>query len=264
MEAQEPITILYFSDIPWEGIRQRPQHLATRLAHHHQVLWISPATLGHPFSFTPAIHPDGIARLSLPFLPFNARNRGLRKAVFLLGGIGLVRKLAGFAQRLILRRALRRCAGKQRQIWIIQNIQAAPLIRVISPDAVIYECIDHPFGFSPYPQAIRREWEEMVRDAGHLVATSPSLAAFLGNYSNRPIDVISNGVEFDHFALPSPRPAELPGDGRVIVGYVGSVYPWLDYSLIGALCQSCPEYWIVLVGPSHPSVREELFSLGRY
>jgi len=40
-----------------------------------------------------------------------------------------------------------------------------------------------------------------------------------------PVELVPNGIEFERFAAPleAPRPPELPGDGSVVLGYIGTL-----------------------------------------
>ena len=67
------MTVVFFSDIAWDSLHQRPQHLATLLGVTHRVLWVEPATLGRPVVWTPREHGGGVFRMTLPAFPLNAR-----------------------------------------------------------------------------------------------------------------------------------------------------------------------------------------------
>jgi glycosyltransferase involved in cell wall biosynthesis len=245
------------------GLHQRPQHLAALIAEEEALLWIEPATLGRKPSFSPVPIARNVHGLSLPFLPYNARNRVIRSTSLLLGRFGPLRMLLVRIQQNILRRALRKLArSEDRPVCIVQNFQALPLVNRLRPGFLLYDCIDYPFGFADYPGHVHREWHDILERADVLVATSPNLQQRMQAQVPRPVRLISNGVEYGRFAAPSPaRPEDLPASGRPIVGYVGSVYPWLDFSLIEFVCRRAVDLQVVLIGHEHPKTRDALTRL---
>jgi glycosyltransferase involved in cell wall biosynthesis len=70
---------------------------------------------------------------------------------------------------------------------------------------------------------------------------------------------VSNGVEYSLFAETRdvPRPLDLP-QGKPIIGYVGAVYPWLDYDLLKYICSEMRAVDFAFVGPIHPRVRSQV------
>ena len=88
--------------------------------------------------------------------------------------------------------------------------------------------------------------ETARHDAEAVVVCSPTLAARLE--PPRPVTVVPNAVDVEHFRRSQPRPADLP-EGPVAV-YVGSLHEArVDVGLVDELARSLPEVSVVLVGP---------------
>ena len=255
--------ILFLSDISWNALYQRPQHLATRLARRWPVLWIEPATLHARASFTPVPIRDNLTALSLPSLPHNARLKPLRALSRTVGRAGAARRLVERLQVSLLRRAMEKLRIDPGKLGIlVENFQFIGLARHLYPCVTLFDYIDDAFGFARLPAYVREEWLETIRRADYVTATSPTLKRQLEGAGARDVQVVTNGVEYDFFAgATGDRPADLPAGP--IIGYMGSVYPWLDYELIGRVARALPDATVVMMGHAHPEVRGTLEALAQ-
>ena len=255
--------ILFFPDIPWHSLYQRPQHIAARLAGHWPVLWVEPATLSQKMSFRPARVHGNLYRVSLPFFPYNARNVRVKLLTRVLSRWRIARWGLAHLQRWLLRRALVRLGISDQEIgFFVQNIQATRLAPLFNPRVVVFDYIDNLFGFTEFPPHVRTEWRQTIQRADIVVATSPTLKNLLQAEHPVTVHVVTNGVEYSRFASATTgRPADLPSPDSPIAGYIGSVYPWLDFSLLHMLLTLLPAMNLVMIGHDHPDVQEQLRSL---
>jgi glycosyltransferase involved in cell wall biosynthesis len=74
-----------------------------------------------------------------------------------------------------------------------------------------------------------------------------------------------NAVDINHFKPAKSVVIDAPKDikdlvksGNPIVGYYGAIAPWLDYSLIGRMADSLPNYEFVFIGPDYNSGLERM------
>jgi teichuronic acid biosynthesis glycosyltransferase TuaH len=251
--------ILFLSDIPWEALYQRPQHLAGRLAGSERVLWVEPATIGRPVYFQPDEIVPGVFRLTLPALPLNAKNPVVRFcARAITHATPLLALLLVVQERLVLRAM--RSVGEGEWTALVENFQLIPLLEKIRASRVVFDYIDDAFGFTAYPPLVTAWWHAAIRRADAITATSPTLARRLEEAGAASVRVIPNGVAYARFAAAqdSPRPPDLPPAGTPVIIYVGSLYPWIDFPLLEALAGMMPDARIVLLGHVHPAVRGEL------
>jgi len=261
------VTLVFFSDIPWGSLHQRPQHLAARLALQARVLWVEPATLGSRILVLPREQVPGVFRMTLPAFPLNARSRWIRRLALTASRVSLFRLALAFLQRGLLRRGFRRVnAHGEETVCLVENFLFMHLTRTLQARIVVFDYIDDVFGFRAFPDFVRQEWLSTVRRADHVTVTSPTLRRRVMDVHPRDVRLIPNGVEFERFAHPphERRPADLPGEGLTIIGYTGSVYPWLDFGLLEHAVESLPEYRFVFVGHIHPDVTDDMRRLGRY
>jgi glycosyltransferase involved in cell wall biosynthesis len=261
------VTVVFFSDIPWDGLHQRPQHLATRLARQARILWIEPATLGSRILISPREQIPGVFRMTLPAFPMNARKQWIRRLAVMLSRIFFLRLALAGTQRLLLRHGLRQVkAPGEEMVCLVENFLFMHLTRILRARTVVFDYIDDVFGFTAFPDFVRGEWLSTIQRADAVTVTSPTLRRRVLDAHPRDVRLIPNGVEFERFANPAEerRPADLPPEGLTIVGYAGSIYPWLDFGLLERAIESLPEYRFVLVGHLHPDVTNDMSRLVRH
>jgi glycosyltransferase involved in cell wall biosynthesis len=124
----------------------------------------------------------------------------------------------------------------------------APLIESTGWPAV-YDVTDD-WLLAPFPDREidrLRGLEKIALDrADEVVVCSPALAQSRGR--GRPVTVIPNGVDVEHFRRPRPRPADLPPAPTAV--YVGTLHESrLDVELVAELAAEIPGLQIGLVGP---------------
>jgi len=251
------VTLLFFSDIPWEHLYQRPQQLASRLAQRWHVLWIEPATLGAPRKWTPVRTQDRLDLLTIPLFPHYARNTVLRILSRFFSSLPPARWILNRIQRFLIRRALKRLGiARNEIIAVVQNFQYIALVEYLKPMTVLFDYIDDAFGFIQYPAYVRDDWRKAIRMAATVTATAPALQRQIERERAVPVHLVENGVDVAAFATdsPPPRPADMPAPAKPIVIYVGTIASWFDFGLLETLLRTIPEFEFVLVGPAHPEV----------
>jgi glycosyltransferase involved in cell wall biosynthesis len=253
-------TVVIFPDIAWDGLHQRPQHLAIALAKHRKVLWAEPATLGGTTHRRVREAAPNIFVISLPVIPYNARNAVIRRLARWAGRSGLFRSVLVQFQERIVRGALASIGADRSALAVLlQNFHVFGLVRRLSARPVVYDYIDNAFGFTELPALVKEEWSHVVRTADRVAVTSPGLADQVRGAGGRDPLYVGNGVEYARFAAPDPgpRPADLPA-GEPIVCYVGAVYPWLDFDLLENVFREMRGVRLVFIGPVHPDVRPSM------
>jgi glycosyltransferase involved in cell wall biosynthesis len=99
---------------------------------------------------------------------------------------------------------------------------------------------------------LRRLEARTLSAADEVVVCSPSLAGTRG--ASRPVTLIPNGVDVEHFTRRQARPADLPPSPVAV--YVGTLHDErVDVDLIVELAGARPELHIALVGPDALSAR---------
>ena len=258
--------LIFFSDIAWEGQRQRPQHLASRFAKSTRVLWVQPMMLHRAGYQRLTRVAQGIDAVSVPAFPYNARSSLIRVATRIISAIPSFRHLLLRQQRRILCSALKQMNLQgEDTIIFLENSQFIELALSISKDTIVFDYIDNLFGFTEFPQYARKLWEKTVHASHIITATSGTLVRQAQSVGALNVCIVSNGVETDRFRNVGyvSRYDDLPQDSNPILGYVGSLYDWFDFKLIERLSASLPNAHIVLIGERHPRVHQALSRLRR-
>lgn len=255
--------LVFLADIPWDALWQRPQHLATRFAARWQVLWVQPMTLAHGGPVRPVPVAENIRALAVPLFPLNARSRAIRATARPVSRIPAARSLLIAAQSAMLRSGLATMRDEGPVVVFMENFQLLHAAERLVPSLLAFDYIDNAFGFAEFPAYVLRTWQRAVRRADLVTVTAPELGRLVRAETPREVHLVPNAVEFARFAGEdgSTRPPDLPPPGRPVVCYIGSIYPWVDFTLIGALADAMPDAWVVLIGHAHPEVRDPLAAL---
>lgn len=141
-----------------------------------------------------------------------------------------------------------RALGFDAPVLWLNDVTYAPLIRATGWPAV-YDVTDDWLR-APVSERertrLRRLDELALRDAAEVVVCSPDLARSRG--AQRPVTVIRNAVDVEHFREPRERPRDLPQ--APVAVYVGSLHESrLDVPLVVELARAAPDVSVVLIGP---------------
>ena len=259
------MTLIFLSDIPWHGLHQRPQHVASRLSQRWPLLWVEPATLLKKTHFTPFRIEPNLHILSVPAFPYNARSGLIRILTWLLGGLPLIRWIVLRMELQILRRALRLLKANEVGFFV-QNFQLISIVDSFTPKIVSFDYIDNAFGFRRLPKYMHDAWLKTLKRADVVSVTSPTLKKQIESAHPAEIHVVSNGTEYEPFAFTDgrERPHDLPPEGNPIVGYIGAVNTWFDFDLLEHLLSTMKETQFVVIGHEHPDTKRILHSLASF
>ncbi len=260
------MAVIFFSDITWDDLYQRPHHFAVRFAKEHRVLWVEPIVLSQRPFLSPISISSNLYRLSLPELPYNARNLFVRKLVFVLGHLNILRFTVQWIQKFLLQRAIEKLIPSGEEIVVFaQNFRFISIIDLTKYKRFHFDLIDNLFGFTEYPPHIIDDLKKTINRATSFSATSRQLVSEIHQHRKAEVYIISNGVETSHFTKlqSTEKPPDLPDSG-INIGYIGSIYPWFDFDLIDYLCRSMPGLNFVLIGREHPGTLVHIKELEKH
>lgn len=243
--------LLYFSEVMWDEVWQRPQEMASRLSESIPTLYVSPVQL-HRWCFTLgerwqecrqiADQRHKLTVLSPLIFPGHYRSRLVYSVnCWLLARI--LKRWLKSAQRI-------RCVTDSpfawpviRELFFSNKESALPLARLH------YDVIDDfpAFEWAP-PWA--RDYDIALLDRADSVTTG-TYELWHQHRSHRPdAEFIPCGVDYDSFNRPAgPMPEDLASLPEPRIGYFGSISDRLDYELITFLADGLPSASIVMVGP---------------
>lgn len=148
----------------------------------------------------------------------------------------------------VVRRVREEGFGQVDLLYIREAKQAFWLDQLESR-AVVYRVADWDAGFPGFSPGVRELERRIAERADLVVHTAANLRGYVEDLGARHLLELPNGVDFQHFAAPRPKPTEYEGDPRPIAVYVGSIDVWLDRRLIEFVVRSLPEVRFVFIGP---------------
>jgi teichuronic acid biosynthesis glycosyltransferase TuaH len=150
-----------------------------------------------------------------------------------------------------------RSLGFERPLLWINDCTYAPLVRATGWPSV-YDITDDWLLANGDPRWLARQRTNdalALREVDEVVVCSPALAESRGR--ERPVHVITNGVDVDHLRRPTVRPADLP-PGRIVL-YQGTLSDGrLDIALCASLARGLSgRATLVFLGPNSLSKAAE-------
>ena len=179
--------LLTFSHSRWDFVYQRPQHLMSRLARYHDVLFVEQPR-----------RDDGPARLEafepVPGVTVLTPHTNVDAPGFHDDQLPLLRPLLGDWLR---EHRIDDCVA-----WLYTPM-ALPLLAELSPRAVIYDCVDEPSVLKDAPRQLRQREAALLKTADLVFAGGPSLfEAKRTQHAN--VVCLPNAVEAKHYAPRMP------------------------------------------------------------
>jgi UDP-galactopyranose mutase len=225
--------LLCFSQLRWDFVYQRPQHLMTRAARDRRVWYVEEP-----------VFEDGPPRLLV-----EPRQPGIWIVRPILPH-GLDLSAIDAAVEGLLARHAQDAAITEPLLWFYTPM-ALPWAESIEPSLVIYDCMDELSAFRGAPPALREREEDLLDRAGVVFTGGHSL--YEAKRSRHPnVHEFPSAVDIEHFgrareAVPEPPDqASLP---RPRIGWFGVIDERTDVDLLGGIADLRPGWSFVLVGP---------------
>ncbi len=247
--------IVCISHLRWDFVRQRPQHLLSRLAKDHRVLFVEEPIIS--------------TQLTYPYLEILSRD-GFGNPVTLLRliypaqqdgwiGHGDIRTQATYAK--LLNPYLRGQGITNPILWLYTPMAQA-FTPVLKHGVLVYDVMDQLSAFKDAPAELRAYDESLLREADLVFTGGISLYRDKLPY-NPNTHLFPSGIEINHFAKASDRrqlqcPDDIAGLKSPILGYFGVIDERMDLNLLSKMAQAHPEWNIVIIGPVVKISSEEL------
>lgn len=236
----QSFSIVAHSHLRWDFVWQRPQHVFSRLAEHHPVLFVEEPLCepGAPRLRLVEAQPDVIR--AIPLLPRRSGVDAECDATLPLLQLALETHplLAGRFERPVQ--------------WFYSPMCAPAMLGRLGERAIVYDCMDELANFRFAPPDIAERERRLLRGAD-IVFTGGRGLYEAKSRLHPDVHFFGCGVDVEHFgrarepatAVPE-RLAALP---RPILGYFGVIDERLDYELLRQLAQAFPGGSIVMAGP---------------
>ncbi len=229
-------TIVTFSHLRWDFVYQRPQHLLSRMAQSHSVVFIEEPVFDESAPpYFERTSPETNVTVWRPHTPVNAGGFDERQLPHL--------------QHLV--QQMLREEGIDNYIAWLYTPMALPLCEGLKPQAVIYDCMDELSAFLNAPPRLLEHEAHLLKLADVVFTGGPSLyQAKKDRHHN--VFCFPSSVDAKHFATAASGMVEA-ADQRALahprLGYFGVIDERIDTGLLRSLAEAHPEWQIVMVGP---------------
>ncbi len=228
--------LLTFSHLRWDFVYQRPQHLLSRLAASHRVIFIeepvfSEASAPH-WDFH---HPEPNILVARPVTP--SKTRGFRAEQMP-------------ALKKLLRELIEREHLSDYVVWFYTPM-ALPLAGDLKPAAVVYDCMDELSAFLNAPPELLERETALLKSADLVFTGGPSLYRAKKDRHPRAY-CFPSSVDAKHFATAANGMKEADDQANLPhprLGFFGVIDERFDVPLLKAMADAHPEWSIALVGP---------------
>ncbi len=229
--------LLCLSHLRWNFVFQRPQHLLTRAARDHDVVFMEEPVF-KPGVSAPRLElhpvPEGVT-VAVPVLPEGMEGDGAA---------------AVDAQRAMLDGLLAPKAGRRLIAWFYTPM-ALEFAGHLAPDVAVYDCMDELSAFRGAPPGLLR-LEQSLLDRADLVFTG-GRSLYEAKRDRHPrVFCFPSSIDASHFGkarATRPDPAAQAGIPRPRIGFFGVVDERMDLDLVRALAGMRPDWRFVMIGP---------------
>ena len=229
--APAPLLVC-FSHLRWNFVFQRPQHLLTRAARTHRVLYVEEPIEQERGAPEWSLHEDKGVTVATPCLP-----AGLSPAVR-----GCL--LEGLMARLL--------KGEVADVAWFYTPMALEFARNVPAVTTVYDNMDELALFHLADSNIRQLETELLGRADIVFTGGNSLYEAKRRLHHN-IHPVPSSIDIDHFrrdiANPLPEPAELAGISRPRVGFFGVIDERMDMELLDAVAAMRPDLAFIMIGP---------------
>ncbi|MCG6116111.1 MAG: glycosyltransferase [Mesorhizobium sp.] len=227
-------TMACFSHLRWNFVFQRPQHLLTRAALDHDVLYFEEPVFEDVAQPTVRVErPQASLRILTPVLPEGAS----------------VAEALTF-QRELVDRFLAPIPSEQLTCWYYTPM-ALRFTRHLVADVCVYDCMDELSAFKNAPAELRQLEKELFGRA-NLVFTGGQSLYEAKRAFHAAIYPFPSSIDAAHFRK-ARTPLTEPEDQRAIprprVGFFGVIDERMDLALVAATAAAMPDVHFVMLGP---------------
>jgi len=141
-------------------------------------------------------------------------------------------------------------------VLLVCSAHALPLVDHIPHRLLMYHCSDDYTAVPSRQTSFDQLERELIQRCDVVITTSDELRRAKENL-NPSIVTVRNGVDFEHFSRTQAETEvahELAGLPRPVVGYIGSVFRWIEQEWISQAARLLPTWSFVFIGPRQTNV----------
>ncbi len=224
--------ILCLSHLRWDLVFQRPQHLMTRAAATHDVIYFEEPLreAGKRPALRMRVDRSGV-RIATPVLPMDCQD--------------VTGALKGLVD------ALLRAEPHDALVLWLYTPMALDFAGHVAADVTVYDCMDELSAFRDPPPGLRANEERLFRRAD--VVFTGGMSLYEAKRDKHPrVFAFPSSVDAAHFGRARGSLAD-PEDQRAIarprVGFFGVIDERMDVALVGQVAADLPDVQFVMLGP---------------
>lgn len=142
-------------------------------------------------------------------------------------------------------------------LYVVGHAGALDLLNGLSRRALLYHCSDDFTLVPSFPESFGSLERELMKEADGVVTTAEALTSAKRPFCRR-IWTIPNGADVDHFSRVRDHDLQVAPDLERLesprIGYVGTVFRWIDQEWVFWTAKQEPEWNFVFVGPIETDV----------
>jgi glycosyltransferase involved in cell wall biosynthesis len=225
--------LICLSHLRWNFVFQRPQHLMTRCARERRVFFVEEPIFASSVSPHLRIEMSDRVRVVVPHLPD-----------------GMSAEDAVAAQQDLLDQLIVSEQISSYVLWYYTPM-ALGFTEGLSPEAVVYDCMDELSAFKGAPSLITVLEAQLMRRASLVLTGGQSLfEAKRHQHSN--IHPFPSSVDVAHFAQARRITTEPVDQGCIPhprLGFFGVIDERMDLALLDAVAAARPDWHLIMLGP---------------
>jgi UDP-galactopyranose mutase len=232
--------VIVFCHLRWEFVFQRPQHLLSRLARHHAIVFVEEPVRSEGAARLERTRPSPGVEVLRPHTAVDAP--------------GFHDDQLSALQPLIADYLADQCIDDY-LVWFYTPM-ALPLLADLAPRALVYDCMDELAAFKNAPRQMRQRETALLRGADLVLTGGPRLYE-AKRASNPNVVCLPSAVDANHYATERAtgdtaameRAGAMQPAARPRLGFFGVIDERLDLDLVAQLADADPGWQIVMVGP---------------
>jgi len=239
-----PFGVVVFSHLRWNFVFQRPQHLLSRFAKKHDVIFIEEPIFhdGDP-RFVLTETKEGVT-VAVPHIP-----HGMEQAE-------IDRVVKGLVEKLVAEQNFSHYIA-----WYYTPMMLA-WSEGLTPVATIYDCMDELSAFKNAPELLKLR-EAQLFGLADLVFTGGRSLYEVKREQHKAVYCFPSSIDVDHFARAldpkaDAEPEDQKGIARPRVGFFGVIDERTDIELLRGMADLRPDLHFVMIGPVVKISEEDL------
>jgi glycosyltransferase involved in cell wall biosynthesis len=225
--------LVCLSHLRWDFVFQRPQHLLTRFSRERRVFYVEEPQFGGRREHLVVSRREHGLHVVTPHLPAPSPEAGLHAR---------------------LRTMIDRLFSEQRiadhLLWFYTPM-AMPYTNHLTPQLVVYDCMDELSAFAGAPPAMREREAQLLAWADLVFTGGQSLyEAKRGRHPR--VHAFPSSIDQHHFCQARARRSDPPDQAAIPhprLGFFGVVDERFDVQLIEGVARARPDWQIVILGP---------------